>query len=44
MANYDPIGADLSIAEKLVQQAVDAFGKLTCIVNNAGKWLRGGIE
>lgn len=36
VANYDAIGSDYEIAEKLVKQALDTFGGLSIIVNNAG--------
>jgi len=36
VANYDPVGRDIAIAERIVKQAVDAFGKVDIIINNAG--------
>mmetsp|Transcript_16059 Transcript_16059/g.19506 ORF Transcript_16059/g.19506 Transcript_16059/m.19506 type:complete len:300 (+) Transcript_16059:180-1079(+) len=36
IANLDPIGADYSVAKKMVDQAIEKFGKLSIIVNNAG--------
>lgn len=35
VANYDSV-ADPAGAERMVQQAVDTFGRLDCVVNNAG--------
>lgn len=35
-ANHDPVGADFAISERMIQQAIDTFGKISIIVNNAG--------
>jgi len=36
VSNLDPIGADYAVATNMVKQAIDTFGKLTILVNNAG--------